>query len=45
LKSIESLVKTYKGSEEHRVSESVYQIQVGWAGMKEHSSFKVGGRE
>jgi len=24
---------------------SVYQIQVGWSCMKEHSSFKVGGWE
>jgi len=24
------------------VGESVYQIQVGWSGMKEHSSCKVG---
>jgi len=25
------------------VGESVYHIQVAWSGMKEHSSFEVGG--
>jgi len=45
LKSSEKLVKIYKGSGEHMVRESVYQIQVGWASMKEHSNFMVGGWE
>jgi len=38
----ESLIwKCTRGSGEHMVDGSVYQIQVSWASMKEHSSVKV----
>jgi len=41
--SSKTLIKPTRGSEEHMVDESVYQIQVGWVGKEEHPSSKVAG--
>jgi len=43
LMSSKTLIKPTRGSEEHMVDESVYQIQVGWVGKEEHPSSKVAG--
>jgi len=45
LKWYETLIKPTRGSGEHMVDESVYQIQVGWGGKGEYPSFKVAGRK
>jgi len=41
VKSSETLIQPTRGNGEYMGGESVYQIQVSWTSMKEHSSVKV----